>query len=128
MNLKEQFRRIGGFRLVEADVFGAPAGGADTDADKEKDVEKLAKKFEGPLKPVIELINTKEELAQAVQLMLSKAEENKPGLGKKAKLLLVSMIKDLQETIMERFNSAKWIKAFKANAILEKDESIKLDD
>ena len=29
---------------------------------------------------------------------------------------------------MERFNSAKWIKAFKANAILEKDESIKLDD
>ena len=29
---------------------------------------------------------------------------------------------------MEKFNSARWIKAFKASRIVEKDESIKLDD
>ena len=29
---------------------------------------------------------------------------------------------------MERFDSHRWIKAFKANVIVEKDESIKLDD
>ena len=29
---------------------------------------------------------------------------------------------------MERFDSHKWIKAFKANVIVEKDDSIKLDD
>jgi DNA-binding transcriptional regulator YdaS (Cro superfamily) len=29
---------------------------------------------------------------------------------------------------MEKFNSGKWIKAFKANMIAEKDESIKLTD
>ena len=96
MNLKEQFKRIGGHRLNEADVFGGgDTATTDTSGDTEKDIQKLAKKFEGPLAPVIKLINTKEELAQAIQLILNKAEENKPGLGSKAKILLKKTINDL---------------------------------
>mgnify|MGYP003664950302 CR=1 FL=1 len=64
-------------------------------ADAEKDIQKLAKKFEGPLGPVIKLINTKDELHQAIQLILNKAEENKPGLAAKAKILLKKTINDL---------------------------------
>jgi hypothetical protein len=83
--------------LKEADVFGGGEDSAttDTSGDTEKDIQKLAKKFEGPLEPIIKLINTKDELAQAVELIISKAEENKPGLGSKAKPLLKSTINDL---------------------------------
>ena len=77
--------------IKEADVFGGTTG----DDDTERDVEKLGKKFEGPLEPVIKLINTKDELHQAVELMITQVEQNKPGLAKKAKILLKKTVQNL---------------------------------
>jgi CRISPR/Cas system CSM-associated protein Csm2 small subunit len=79
--------------IKEADVFDTGAGA--TGDDEERDVSKLRDKFEGVLEPMIDKINTKEELNQAIQLLLSKVEENKPGLGSKAKILLRKTIQNL---------------------------------
>ena len=75
----------------QGDVFdtGAESG------DMEKDVEKLKKKFEGPLETVIKLINTKHELVQAVEVLFAKVDENKPGLVEKSKMLLKKSIQNL---------------------------------
>jgi hypothetical protein len=79
--------------LEEADVFGGSSEPSSNDT--ERDVQKLSKKFEGPLAPVIKLINTKDELHQAVELMIKQVEQNKPGLGRKAKILLKKTVMDL---------------------------------
>ena len=89
--------------IYEADVFASSGGetpststtSTTSTGDQEKDVAKLQKKFEGPMKSVIDLINTKDELHQAIQLILSKVEQNKPGLGKKAKILLKKSVNEL---------------------------------
>ena len=95
MNLKEQFKRIGGHRLNEADVFG---GGDTTEPagdDQSKVIAKLQTKFEGPVKSIIDLIKTKDDLNAAVSMLISKSEETTSGLGKKAKILLKKTINDL---------------------------------
>jgi hypothetical protein len=81
--------------LKEADVFGGDEPAATADANASRDVEKLGAKFEGPLEPVIKLINTKDELHQAVELMINQVEQNKPGLAKKAKILLKKTVQNL---------------------------------
>jgi hypothetical protein len=79
--------------LEEEDVFGG--GSEPSSNDTERDVQKLSKKFEGPLAPVIKLINTKDEVHQPVELMIKQVEQNKPGLGRKAKILLKKTVMDL---------------------------------
>ena len=59
------------------------------------DVLRLQKKFGGILDPIIKKINTKDELHQAVEMLISQVEANKPGLAKKAKILLKKTIMEL---------------------------------
>jgi len=82
-------------KVNEAEVFGGGDESGTSAGDQERDVQKLAKKLEGPLEPVINLINTKVELTQVIELILSKVEQNKPGLGKKSKILLKKAIQNL---------------------------------
>ena len=77
--------------LKEADVFDQ---GAQSDTI-EKDVAKLQKKFDGPMAPVIKLINTKDELVGAVDALINNVEQEKPGLGRKAKILLKKRMQEL---------------------------------
>ena len=81
--------------LLEADVFGSGDESGTSANDQERDVQKLAKKLEGPLEPVINLINTKVELNQVIELILSTIEQKKPGLGRKSKILLKKTIQNL---------------------------------
>ena len=79
--------------LNEADIFqNMPAT---DDNEQSKDIGRLEKKFSGMLEPIIRKINTKEELQQAVELMIKQVEANKPGLAKKAKILLRKTIMSL---------------------------------
>ena len=95
MNLKEQFKRIGGHRLNEADVFDTPDTTEPAGDDQSKVMAKLQTKFEGPVKSIIDLIKTKDDLNAAVSMLISKSEETTSGLGKKAKILLKKTINDL---------------------------------
>jgi hypothetical protein len=87
--------------LDESSVFGDPSDQDVADAEKlqgaldSRDVDKLQKKFDGPLDPVLKLINKKEELAGAVQALIQNVEQEKPGLAKKTKILLKKMVMDL---------------------------------
>ena len=100
MNLKNKYKQLFEGRsrsndsklINEADVFGGGDSSAD---DIERDVDKLQKKFDGPLAPVIKLINTKEELSGAVQALIQNVEQEKPGLAKKTKMLLRKMVQGL---------------------------------
>jgi len=96
-SLLETFKRIGGLRLNEADVFGGDAEGASTEPveDDSRAIEKLRDKFEGVLDPIIDLIKKKEDLNTAVSMLITKAEETTPNLGRKTKTLLLKTVKDL---------------------------------
>ena len=75
--------------LTEADVF-------DTDGDDQsKVIAKLQTKFEGPVKPIIDLIKTKDDLNAAVSMLITKSEESTSGLGRRAKNLLLKTVKEL---------------------------------
>jgi len=75
--------------LGEADVFGG-----DTSTDS-KVIDKLTDKFEGPVKSILDLIKTKDDLNAAISLLITKAEETTTGLGKRTKPLLLKTVKDL---------------------------------
>jgi D-arabinose 1-dehydrogenase-like Zn-dependent alcohol dehydrogenase len=78
--------------VTEADVFDT---GATDGEDQSKVMDKLQKKFEGPLKSIIDLIKTKEDLNAAVSMLITKSEETTTGLGKRSKPVLLATIKAL---------------------------------
>ena len=99
--------------VTEADVFDT---GATDGEDQSKVMDKLQKKFEGPLKSIIDLIKTKEDLNAAVSMLITKSEETTTGLGKRSKPVLLATNKALQSKLMSnkyidndgKFNHGKW--------------------
>tara|TARA_R110000824_G_scaffold294021_8_gene482329 strand:+ start:665 stop:1234 length:570 start_codon:yes stop_codon:yes gene_type:complete len=84
--------------INEAGVFDVPAEtepSTDDGGDQSRVMAKLQTKFEGPVKSIIDLIKTKDDLNTAVSMLISKTEETSKGLGKKAKILLLKTVKEL---------------------------------
>jgi len=80
--------------IKEAGVFDTPDA-EPSGEDQSRVMAKLQTKFEGPVKNIINLIKTKDDLNAAVSMLISKAEETTTGLGRRAKVLLLKTVKDL---------------------------------
>jgi len=94
-NINEVRKLIKKMIIKEAGVFDTPDTTEPAGEDQSRVMSKLQDKFEGPVKGIINLIKTKDDLNAAVSMLISKSEETTSGLGRKAKVLLLKTVKEL---------------------------------